>query len=465
MYFYTVKAENMAKKKIDKNNKNASVNSEEPVLLDLETIDLGELDLTKKDEDKKKKEAGFGSAFAESFKKIGSWFKDHKQISIIALAGAVLIAVASFVAVYVTKKNATPVENSISENEVQDPDVMVALEVPIDPLQENAYPEVNELISTYFKAMQEDDTATIVSLRKYLDTVEAVKFDVKSHYVESYQNISCFTKKGPFENSYIVYATADVKMIDWDTPAPSLQTILVCTDESGNLYIYSGAFDDNIATYIRDISSQQDVVELINRIDTTYREVMDADPAFASFMETLNQTIKDEVTEVLATQSTVISEKDTGEVLLVLDNSVSENEAVEDEAEEPSEYPVIAVSQVNVRASDSPEADAIGALKGGEETTCYENLPNGWSKIAFKDGIGYVKTEFLAKAGYTEEDAVEIRQAQDMINVRGTASADGNLMGTMQKNESVYVLEDLDSGWTKIIYKGAEAYVKTEFIK
>ena len=434
---------------------------EEHPLEGLEAVDLGD---DSKDKGKtKKKDAGFGKAMQEVFVSIGGFFKNHKQMIFVLLAGIVLIVAASLVAVFVTKNNMAKRDEAVSDNAANDGST--ALYVPIDPLMENAYPEVNELISTYFTAVQNDDKQTIVTLRKYLDTVEAVKFDVKSHYVESYQNIICYTKKGPFEDSYIVYVTADVKMKEWDTLAPSLQTILVCTDEAGTLYIYSGAFDENIANYIKEISSQPDVAELITRIDTTYREVMDADPAFATYMESLNQIIKDEVTEVLATQSIVISEVETGEVLEVVETgTVSENE-VESDADDEKEYEAIAITQVNVRASDSPEADTIGKLTGGQEVHCYENLPNGWSRIAYDDGDGYVKTEFLARAGLTEEDATSVRTALDMINVRGTDSSDGNLMGTMQKGETVYVLEDLSNGWTKIIYKGAEAYVKTEFIE
>lgn len=457
-------------KKTEEVNTPVAENQEEHPLEGLEAIEIEDLggDKEQKEENEKAKKSGetFGSALSETFGSFGATLKEHKQLLLIISAGIVLIVIASIVASVVTGKarkaeqDALVSANSVSMNG----GVEQAILVPTDPLEENAYPEVNALISTYFTAMQNDDKTTIVELRKYLDTVEAVKFDVKSHYVESYQNVVCYTKKGPFEDSYIVYATADVKMFDYDVTAPSLQTILVCTDEAGTLYIYSGDFDEQIANYIKEISSQADVVELISRIDTTYREVMDSNPEFATYMESLNQTIKDEVTEVLATQSIVISEKESGEIL-VSQNLVDVPEEEEETEETPSEFEVTAVTQVNVRASDSPEADLIGRLYGGQVTTCYEQLANGWSKIAFNDGYGYVKTEFLATAGLTEDDAKEVRTSTDTINVRGSAEVDGPLMGTIYSGASVYVLEDLDSGWTKIIYNGTEAYVKTEYLK
>jgi uncharacterized protein YgiM (DUF1202 family) len=59
--------------------------------------------------------------------------------------------------------------------------------------------------------------------------------------------------------------------------------------------------------------------------------------------------------------------------------------------------------------------------------------------------------------------------ATTTINVRGTASADGVLYGTLMEGSTATVLENLDSGWTKISYTSGsttiEGYVMTQYLE
>lgn len=60
-------------------------------------------------------------------------------------------------------------------------------------------------------------------------------------------------------------------------------------------------------------------------------------------------------------------------------------------------------------------------------------------------------------------------QANTVVNVRGTASTDGTLYGVLSDGQQVEVLENLDSGWSKVRYVTGgttiEGYVKTEFLE
>ena len=60
-------------------------------------------------------------------------------------------------------------------------------------------------------------------------------------------------------------------------------------------------------------------------------------------------------------------------------------------------------------------------------------------------------------------------QATTSVNVRGTASTDGTLYGMLTPGMTVTVLENLDSGWSKIQYTTAdgttiEGYVMTQYL-
>ncbi|MBR2744063.1 MAG: cadherin-like beta sandwich domain-containing protein [Clostridia bacterium] len=52
---------------------------------------------------------------------------------------------------------------------------------------------------------------------------------------------------------------------------------------------------------------------------------------------------------------------------------------------------------INVRKSYSADSDKLGTLQSGEKVTVTATGDNGWSKISFNGGTGYVKTSLLTK--------------------------------------------------------------------
>ncbi|MBQ8262379.1 MAG: SH3 domain-containing protein [Lachnospiraceae bacterium] len=418
------------------------------------------------------KDGEFFEFMSEVWQKLSKWCKKNKKVLSIGagvVAGAVLIGVLVF-ALTDGKSPATSVSgNGLSANTVSESAV---LSVPTDPLQENAYPEVNDLVNRYFLAMQTNDIETLRSMRSYIDTVEEVKIEVKSTYVEEYQNIVCYTKAGPFENSYIVYVCYDVKLVGWEQVAPSLLTLFVCENESGELYVYSGDFDENVADYIVAVTSQQDVKDLLTRVDTEYTEVMDANAEFATYMNALNQVIRDEVGERLAAEAYQMSDETVSENEVADADSVSDNEVAEAEPEEEAgPFEVEATTTVNVRASDSEEADRLGRVEGGTVLQCNAQLANGWSEVVYEGEIGYIKSEYLQVVGepLTESaDGVETIgtvTVTDTVNIRATADLDGERVGVAYQGETFDVIDDSDDEWIEIVYNGQIAYVNSDYVE
>jgi hypothetical protein len=354
--------------------------------------------------------------------------------------------------------------------------------IPVDAMKKDAYPELNELVKNYFTAMQDNDLYTYTQLRSQTDALEEAKLGAKSEYIESYDNICCYTKAGPYTDSYMVYVTYDLKLKDWDKTAPALVTLVVCTKESGELYVYSGSFEENVAEYIKGITSQEDVVELYNSVEQEYKEVVEADPAFREYMSALNQLIKDGVGErVAAAREQAAAEEpdeenqDEGEG----SSETAAEETPEDgqnaeetptEPEKPKEIIVEATTNVNVRSSDSENADKLGRVTEGTQLTCEEQLQNGWSRVQYEGKTAYIKTEFLKVIGANAEDASNLKvigsvKAKENVNVRVSAEADGEKLGVVNEGDKLEVLENDKDGWTKVKYKGKVGYVKTEYVK
>lgn len=408
----------------------------------------------------------FADFTRDFFSQIGKWIKRNRHMALISLAVCAGVVVVIWIVVSVSKnideaRLAALVPGNIQTGYGN----TTMIPVPQEALQKNAYPAVNELVARYYRARQNNDIEALRATKNYVDEMEIAKINAFYEYVESYDNITCYTKTGPIENSYIVYVSYDVKMRNWDVILPSLMTLFVCTNNEGNLYIYVGEFDENIWYYIAVISSQEDVRDLAQMVQTTYWETMDANPDFSAYMSTLNGIIKDMVAKQLAAAG--YPDNNTENIPGIdigVGTEVSGNNAGGEE--DKGDFEVQAITTVNVRASDSEVADRLGKVQGGTVLICQEHQVNGWSRIIYEGQVGYIKTEYLHTVGegVDETAATGTITVSETVNVRKTANISGEQIGVAYAGESFPLIGGTDEEWTQIIYNGQTGYIKSEFI-
>lgn len=386
---------------------------------------------------------------------INDWVAANKIICFTVLGAILVIAIVLFV----IAKLKSGGEESVSSNSSNTASVndVSGTYIPQDPLLINNYPEVNDIVNKYFTARQSFDMATINSLRDCEDPVESAKLEAMSYYVESYNDITCYTKPGPFENSYITYITYNVKLYEWEQVAPALITFLICTKDDGSLYIYSGELDQNVEEYIAAISAQEDVVDLITRINAEYKEVLDSDESLKDYMSEFNTQIREKVKERLAA------------IKMEEDAANPDNTPTEDEIKELVTFEVKATETVNVRASDSEDADRVGRVEAGTVLTCYEQRTNGWSQVEYEGEIAYIKSDFLVNLSSTrtstDDDVIGTVKAKETVNIRDKDSTDGRQLGVAYVGDTFPLIEKQSNGWSKIIYNDMDAYIKTEYLE
>lgn len=334
-----------------------------------------------------------------------------------------------------------------------------------EPLQENAYEDVNKLMERFFKALADGDMDTIVALRDYNDDTSLITYEKRSEYIEEYTNITCYTKPGLEENSYFVYVSYDVKIKDIDTMAPGLNAFYVYTSEDGSLKI-DGDMESNVDAAFKLVTNQYDVVDLYNRIDVDYNAAVASDEALNTFMEELPGKVTTSVGEALAQL-----EEQNDETATAQENENGEAETTQ--PQEPEQQPqnqavnqlVRATDTVNVRKSDSEEADRIGKVSPGTELTRIEERINGWSKVIYEGSEAYIKSDYLEVIS-TEEagEVIGSVKATTNVNVRSAASQDSEKLGVAQADTSYELLQDLGE-WYRIKYNGITGYVKAEFFE
>ncbi|MBP5607615.1 MAG: hypothetical protein J6X66_05015 [Lachnospiraceae bacterium] len=436
------------------------------------------------EEDVREEALALQDTFNDGRKKKGlrNWIETHRA-ACLAVALTVIVLCGVLFALWLHSRSsempgkgkAVSLDASSSNNTAVSEDASLAAD---DPLILNEEADLNELIKKYFEARENRDIDTYSSLRSYTDSLEQAKLEAKSEYIEGYRNLKCYTKKGPYDNSYMVYVSYDLKLKEWEKTVPALETLVVCRkeaegDQPGELYVYSGSFDEGVVDYIQAVTAQDDVVDLFKRIDTEYQEIMDADPDYEEYMASLKQLIRDGVGVRLAaaadskddtdavsdneTDGDKENDAETGE------EQVSENQA-EPQPVVPSEFEVEATTYVNVRASDSENADRIGNVGPGTRLTCKEQLANGWSHVIYEGKDAYIKSEYLTVVG--EELKVKGKvNVISTVNIRAKADINSELLGVAFAGTTYDMIEDEKDGWTAIVYNGKQAFIKSEYLE
>ncbi|MCI9107678.1 MAG: SH3 domain-containing protein [Lachnospiraceae bacterium] len=442
-----------------------------------------------------------GGGIGDRIEDIKEWVSDHAKIVMpIVLLVCVLITV--LVAVNANKKAAEEVEAQIAGIEggngaesAPEAALETAEELPELELELNAYPGVNTLMNDYYAAMAAGDVETIESMNAYVDDREKIRIQEMSKYVDSYQELDVYTKLGPVEGSYLVYVYSKVKFTEYDKLVPGMKAFYVCTDENGNCYINGGETNSVVTNYIRDISLQDDMVDLNNKAVAEYNELLESDDELKAFLADLSNRIDISVGEILA------KEEEEARAAEEAQAAAEETPAEEgEEAQSNTVKKVRATDVVNVRSSDSETADKLGKAQIGDEFTLLEERGNGWSKISFEGQDAFIKTEFLEVASeeaVTEDNSTAQAEAEaaatdnqtetaqnqeetapvatdstgetvtvvENVNVRKSASESGEKLGLAYMGEKLEVIMKQADGWTRVKYNGQTGYVKSDYVE
>lgn len=368
-----------------------------------------------------------------------------------------------------------------TKNEKQDKEAAVMTEaasetgVTVEPLEVDAHAEVNTLMTTYYNALASCDMETVKSVMDYISETDLIQLKSKNEFVESYNNIVCYTRNGIDENSYFVYVTYEAKFNDFDALVPGVTTHYVYTAEDGSLKI-AKEMNEQVNAALMLTSCQDDVVDIFNKVDVEYKELLAGNEELNTFLAEMASKAKtmagEEIAMLEAGEETTVVEETT---------AVEDAETVEEQPQtQIVNEEVKATATVNVRSSDSENADKIGRVETGTVLTRVEDKINGWSKVIYDGKEAYIKSDYLEVVAVnpveeTADDTVEAADteteqtqttgtvtARTNVNVRNEPSTTSDTIGKAQGGEKYKVIED-QGEWLKIEYKGQTGFVKAEF--
>ncbi len=163
-------------------------------------------------------------------------------------------------------------------------------------------------------------------------------------------------------------------------------------------------------------------------------------------------------------ETTALQETEAAEPKsIVLETTLSNEEIAEREHDEDVQkvldgYANLGVAEVsgylNVRQSPENFGEVIGKLQKGAACEIVDTSTDGWYKISSGGVTGYVRSQYIYtgdKAREVASENVEERAVvqAEKLNVRASASQDGEIVGQVLKDER-YVVRGMENGWVQI---------------
>ena len=400
----------------------------------------------------------------EKIHSIGNYIIKHNKV---VLPAVVVVAVAITVSVSLSLSNRY--KEAQQEAEIASAASETATETATEevPLVANEEGAIYTLIATYYNAMATGDEETLRSVCDEISDKDMYRYVELSQYIDYYPTLEIYTKTGPEEGSVIAYVYYKISFVGHEEEVPGYQALYICTNDQGGLYIKRGENSEEVNEYIKTVSTQDDVVEFNNKITVEYNELMVDHPEVLQYISELDSQVSIAVGEKLANQvaaETQVAEAGTEEGSTDGQDTQTEN-GEQQEAEDQGPQYVTTTTTVNVRSSDSEQADKLGKVSGGTKLQVLEQRPNGWTKVDYEGKEGYIKTEFLQLAeSAAGTETIGTVTATTNINVRASASETADRLGVLSGGDSAELV-GTEGDWSKIKYNGQIGYVKSEYVQ
>ena len=394
-------------------------------------------------------------------------------------AGAMLLLLAVVIASYqaTNAKNGDGGKNAVGN--IQNGQGKEALE----EFKIDEYPQINALFEEYFKYYASGDTDSLEKIAYPVSDTEKSYIKLFSQYLDCYENIKCYTKKGVADDEFIVSAALDMKFKNIKTAAPDLGFFYVRKNSDGAYYIdntYSlfnqsnqadqqTKTDSEINTLMTEFEQGEDVAALQKQIQKDYDKALSSD-------SDLEKMVKDTLQDVISDWVASFGPATDGET----NKPDGKDGQTVDEGRA-----AYTTTQVNLRKKRSTDSDAIKVLKKGAKVTVYGESKDGWYKVKAGNDTGYVSDEYIklqktdTEDGNTEtkpdketgtdketntKEEERTAYAKTQVNLRKKRSTNSDIIKTLKAGAKVTVYGESKDGWYKVKAGNDTGYVSDEYI-
>lgn len=410
----------------------------------------------------------------EKIKKVTDWCIKNRRFFFAAFLFIALVVVLYACTGPNAKKNAK--DNAADGGQASTENGATA-DFTLDPdFEKDAHADVNELITSYFAAYASADIDALEAIASPISDNEKSYIRVFSTYIESYENISCYTKSGLTDNSYLVSAYFDLKFYGVETMAPGLDFFYVETKDDGSLYInnlYSpynlnrteNTLDPNVYAVILQFGQQEDAIALRDQVKSAYSEAVASDVDLATMLST---TIPNAMTAWMESVITPAENTEAGETQTDepatgdgSDTSADSTDAADGGSNAPADNGDAADNGGDAPADNGDTADGGGdaPADNGDAADNGDDAPADDAAVA-DTPVDNTSDETPA---VNENKEVKVKVNIKSVKVREKASTSSDVIAGAEKGDTFTKLGEKD-GWTKIDYNGKTGYIKSDYV-
>ena len=308
-----------------------------------------------------------------------------------------------------------------------------------DAYEVNENKELNSLIQKYYELYAAGNVEELATIATPLSDMEKSYIQMMSGYVESYNELDCYTKKGLEDNSYLVSATYEMKFVGVEGTVPGMELFYIRTKEDGSLYI-----DNLYSSFNSEMKEQETDAEVVALIDK-FKEAADVKELQADFQNRYTQTITADANLQNAVNTVTEGIKNWASTYVAQQQAAAEQAAAEQAAAEQ------AAAQAAAEQAAAEQAAEQAAAQQAAEQAAAEQAAAAQQQQEENSGLNYLPE------GTT-------LTTNDSYNLRVSMSETSDKVGTTAVGDTIKVILSYEEGWTKVEWNGKTGFIKTELL-
>lgn len=153
--------------------------------------------------------------------------------------------------------------------------------------EEEIKEEIDDLINTYYNVSGKKDGADKETTDQTAGNTKTAGNDKINEIIEEYRNVKNYVKPGLDSDSYVVFTTYEIKVVNIDTLVPGMRSLSVVRDENGNLTIKDEPNNKKLNDHIQKLAKEKDIKEIIKKVNSKLTAAIKKDNSLQVFIDYL----------------------------------------------------------------------------------------------------------------------------------------------------------------------------------
>jgi hypothetical protein len=153
--------------------------------------------------------------------------------------------------------------------------------------EEEIKAEIDNLINTYYNISGNKDSADSKTAEQSAEDTKTAGNDKINEIIEEYRNIKNYVKPGLDSDSYVVFTTYEIKVVNIDTLVPGMSSLSVVRDENGNLTVKDDPDNKKLNDYIQKLAKEKDIMKIVKGVNSKLTAAVKKDNSLQVFIDYL----------------------------------------------------------------------------------------------------------------------------------------------------------------------------------